>query len=331
MLRPACWTLTFISPTAQHTTVNNSGTLPAPVSSVRHQRPNVSASNAILPKKYNTILTTSVTTSRLEALATALANGLRAELYLTPKPGLVDLRDNGAHPDLNLLLMCRSIRLVDGYLQELAGALLRNAKPDELITIGRQAEQIMIRQLGSNTHRGGIFLCGLILVAADQANPDDPQALQQSVIQIASAFFAGREEPISNGELVRRRYPAAGIVTEALAGLPNLFDTILPILYDRRTLEEPRRIYLALARLMQRVQDSTSIHRCGAQGLTLLRHSGARLEECILGGHDPTPLLTQTNREFRRHNLTMGGVADLLGIGLGYAGYLLANTRKNQL
>ncbi len=267
----------------------------------------------------------SSTSSRLEILATALANGLRAELYLTPKPGLVDLRDNGAHPDLNLLLMCRSIRLVDGYLQELAGALLRNAGPDELIAIGRQAEQTMIRQLGSNTHRGGIFLCGLILVAAYHSDPDDPQALQQSIIQVASAFFAKREEQISNGELVRRRHPAAGIVTEALTGLPNLFDTILPILYDQRTLAEPRRIFLALARLMQRVQDSTSIHRCGEQGLILLRQAGLRLEECILGGHEPTPLLTQINREFRRHNLTMGGVADLLGVGLGYTGYLLSN------
>ena len=267
----------------------------------------------------------SSTTSRLETLATALANGLRAELYLTPKPGLVDLRDNGAHPYLNLLLMCRSIRLVDNYLQELTGALSRNAGPDELIAIGRQAEQIMIKQLGSNTHRGGIFLCGLILVAAHHSGPDDPQALQQSVIQVASAFFASREEQISNGELVRRRNPAAGIVTEALAGLPNLFDTILPILYDQRTLKEPRRIYLALARLMQRVHDSTSIHRCGEQGLTLLRQAGQRLEECVLSGHDLIPLLLQTNREFCRHNLTMGGVADLLGVGLGYADYLLAN------
>jgi triphosphoribosyl-dephospho-CoA synthase len=275
-------------------------------------------------------LIASSTTSRLEILATALANGLRAELYLTPKPGLVDLRDNGAHPDLNLHLMCRSIRLVDNYLQELTGALLKNAGSDELIAIGLQAEQTMIKQLGSNTHRGGIFLCGLLLVAAHHSNPDDPQALQQSVIQVATAFFTNREKHISNGEMVRRQHPVAGIVTEALTGLPNLFDTILPILYDQRTLEQPQRIYLALARLMLRVQDSTSIHRCGEQGLILLHQAGARLEDCILSGNDPTSLLHQTNREFCRHNLTMGGVADLLGVGLGYAGYLLSNSTQNQ-
>jgi len=274
-------------------------------------------------------LSNSSTSSRLEILATALANGLRAELYLTPKPGLVDLIDKGAHPDLNLYLMCCSIRLVDDYLQKLAKALHEDAGPAELIAIGRHAEQTMVNQLGSNTHRGGIFLCGLLLVAAHRTDPDDPEALHQSVKQVAAAFFADREEHISNGEMVRRRFPAAGIVAEALAGLPALFGTILPILHDRQTLEDPRRIYLALARLMQTVQDSTSIHRCGEQGLILLRQAGKRLENCILAGHDPTPLLQQTNREFCRHNLTMGGVADLLGVGLGYAGYLLANARQH--
>lgn len=315
----------------QHTTDTNSGIRPDPVSSVRHLRPNASASAAILPKNYGTTLTTSVTTSRLKTLATALANGLRAELYLTPKPGLVDLRDNGAHPDLNLHLMCRSLRLVDGYLQELVRALLRGAEPDELKDIGRQTERTMIKQLGSNTHRGGIFLCGLLLVAAQQTDPDDPQALQQSVKRVAETFFADKEEQLSNGDRVRRQYPAAGIVSEALSGLPALFDTTLPILHDRQTLEDPRRIFLALARLMQTVQDSTSIHRCGEQGLILLRQAGEQLEDSIRIGNDPTPLLHQSNREFCRINLTMGGVADLLGVGLGYAGYLLANTGKEQV
>lgn len=270
-----------------------------------------------------------MTSPRLETLAAALANGLRAELYLTPKPGLVDLRDNGAHPDLNLLLMSRSIRLVDGYLHELAGALRRGAEANELKEIGRQTEIAMMKQLGSNTHRGGIFLSGLLLVAANHSNPDDPQALKQSVKKVAAAFFAEREDHLSNGERIRQHFPAAGIVAEALAGLPHLFDTILPILYDRQSLESPQRIFLALARLMQSVQDSTSIHRCGEQGLILLRQAGQRLEDCILSGTDPTPLLHQTNREFCRHKLTMGGVADLLGVGLGYAGYLLSNAAQN--
>ncbi len=275
-------------------------------------------------------MTASSTASRLETLASALADGLRAELYLTPKPGLVDLMDNGAHLDLNLHIMCRSIRLVDGYLQELASALHREAGHEELIAIGQYTEQKMLRQLGSNTHRGGIFLCGLLMVSASRCNPDDPQALQESVKKVAAAFFAGRGEHISNGEIVRRQYPAAGIVAEALAGLPALFATILPILRDQQTLENPRRIYLALARLMQTVQDSTSIHRCGEQGLILLRQAGERVENCILSGNDPVSVLHQINREFCRHNLTMGGIADLLGVGLGYAGYLLSSANQDQ-
>ena len=55
--------------------------------------------------------------SDLELFAASLADGIRAELYLTPKPGLVDLLDNGSHADLTLPLMGRSVALFGDYLQ----------------------------------------------------------------------------------------------------------------------------------------------------------------------------------------------------------------------
>ena len=54
--------------------------------------------------------------SGLERLADGLARGAALELYLTPKPGLVDLADCGSHPDLSLAVMERSIRIVLGGL-----------------------------------------------------------------------------------------------------------------------------------------------------------------------------------------------------------------------
>ena len=40
-------------------------------------------------------------------VAAALADGVKAELYLTPKPGLVDLHDCGSHDDLSLVVVER--------------------------------------------------------------------------------------------------------------------------------------------------------------------------------------------------------------------------------
>ena len=51
-------------------------------------------------------------TAELERLAAALVTGALLELYLTPKPGLVDCADNGSHADLSLATMERSIAQV---------------------------------------------------------------------------------------------------------------------------------------------------------------------------------------------------------------------------
>ena len=62
---------------------------------------------------------------RLRRLADALVRGARAELDLTPKPGLVDRHDNGSHPDLSYELMRRSIELLPIYHRDLIEILER--------------------------------------------------------------------------------------------------------------------------------------------------------------------------------------------------------------
>ena len=259
---------------------------------------------------------------QLKNFSAALIDGLKAELYLTPKPGLVDLANSGSHNDLSLVLMSRSIALMRDYLDELCVALAGPYGYTDLVAIGQAAEQRMYRELGTNCHRGGIFLCGLLLVSSVHADLANPVSLRQAVKRCAAGFFALKEAENSHGEQVRKRYTKAGIVHEALQGLPAVFEDVLPSVLDSEG-DMYRGMYLAMAKLMQRVDDSTSLHRCGEMGLALLRRSGKHLESCIVAGDDPVPLLNRMDREFRSRNLTMGGVADLLGVGLGYAGYLL--------
>ena len=259
--------------------------------------------------------------SQLETLAAALIDGFRAELYLTPKPGLVDLLNNGSHPDLSLLTMSRSIRLLRDYLSALCVALVANADLPELIAIGRRAEARMLEELGTNTHRGGIFLAGLLLCACRQADPADRQAFRLAVQEFARRFFQSSRPESSHGQQVRNQYRVGGIVEEACHGLPAVFEEAVPLLLQAT--EGPQVAYLAMARLMQKVDDTTSLYRCGEKGLQLLGSAGRRLERTILDGADPAPLLIELDRDFRTRNLTMGGVADLLGISFGYSSYLL--------
>ena len=103
--------------------------------------------------------------SELKKIAQAFVLGARRELYLTPKPGLVDRVDSGAHADLSFAIMTQSIGIVSDY----QGALVLSLISDEPFSCQQQiaidAESRMMSVLGTNTHKGYIFLAGMLLIA----------------------------------------------------------------------------------------------------------------------------------------------------------------------
>ncbi|HEY7746411.1 MAG TPA: triphosphoribosyl-dephospho-CoA synthase, partial [Desulfuromonadales bacterium] len=137
--------------------------------------------------------------SQAERLAASLIKGLRAELYLTPKPGLVDLLDSGSHPDLSLAKMTASIDLIADYFADLLVALAAGATIPELVGVGRRAEERMLATLGTNTHKGAIFLGGLLLVARFRATAAE-QPLQPTVAAVAREVLAFSPPAATNGQ-----------------------------------------------------------------------------------------------------------------------------------
>jgi triphosphoribosyl-dephospho-CoA synthase len=257
----------------------------------------------------------------LERLSVALGRGLARELRLTPKPGLVDLDDCGSHPDLSLPLMERSIALVERYLAELSGSLAAGEPLARQLALGAAAERRMSDELGANTHKGAIFLAGLLVVARHRAGDDGEGPLRAAVSAVAGELAASRDGLGTHGEAARRRFGVGGVLREAAAGLPAVFDVAVPAL--RRHLERgdaDGAAFVALARLMQVVEDTTALHRCGAAGLAQLREDGAALERLAATG-EHLPFLRERNVRYRAMSLTMGGVADLLGIALGWLEY----------
>ena len=138
--------------------------------------------------------------SELETLAAALVKGASMELYLTPKPGLVDRADNGSHPDLSLAVMERSIGFVSDYLFEIVNSLAAGEAFSCQKAIGMRADQRLLDQLGTNTHKGFIFLSGMLLIARWHAASPDEGALRSSLSSLCSRFFAAGDEGSSNGQ-----------------------------------------------------------------------------------------------------------------------------------
>ena len=133
----------------------------------------------------------------------------------------------------------------------------------------------------------------------------------------AKSFFQQAELFASHGQQTRDRYQSGGVDEETLLGLPGLFDIALPSIESYGDDFEAG-AYLAMSRLMMNCEDTTTLHRGGQAGLARLRKAGEELEYCLLSGQSPQLLLKQMNADFRTLNLTMGGVADLLGLAFGY-------------
>jgi triphosphoribosyl-dephospho-CoA synthase len=258
----------------------------------------------------------------LERLSAALVGGLERELRLTPKPGLVDLEDRGSHPDLPLPVMVRSIALVARYLEALSGSVAAGEPLPRQEALGAAAERRMLDELGANTHKGAIFLCGLLVVARHRAGDDGERLLRAAVSNVAGELaVASRDRSLTHGEAARRRFGVGGVLREAAAGLPAVFEVAVPALRERLGCgDADGAAFLALARLMQVVEDTTALHRCGKAGLVQLREDGAALERLVAAG-EHLPFLRERNVRYRAMNLTMGGVADLLGVALGWLEY----------
>ena len=257
---------------------------------------------------------------KLKQCATFLAKGVSLELYLTPKPGLVDLRDCGSHHDLSLATMEHSIRIVTRYLDQLCVSLTCGEGFTSQTVIGKQAEQTLFNVLGTNTHKGYIFLSGLLLVAFWQAASPDEQCLRKNIAAVAGQFFTEQGEHETHGKQQRTRHGGGGIVREALNGFPALFDEAVPTY--RTTIKHHKchktASFAMMGRLMQIVDDTTALHRYGAMGLSRLQKDGRQIERLIASGEDCEPFLHDLNRQYIQMNLTMGGVADMLGLSYSY-------------
>jgi triphosphoribosyl-dephospho-CoA synthase len=255
----------------------------------------------------------------LDRLAASLARGLREELHLTPKPGLVDLENSGSHADLSLDTMERSIQLVAAYLDEIVESLVRDEPLPRQVALGRAAEARMRSRFGTNTHKGAVFLGGALLVARHRARRDDEPAIRRALADVGRELAVSAPAAGTHGADARRRFGVAGILGEVEAGLPSVFEVALPAFRGaiaRGAAPDAAR-FAMLAALMQTVEDTTALHRGGAEGLATLRQDGARLAAYLRWGGDHAAFLRERNEVYRVSRLTMGGVADLLGVALG--------------
>jgi triphosphoribosyl-dephospho-CoA synthase len=254
-------------------------------------------------------------------LARLARQSLIAEAELTPKPGLVDRRGSGAHRDLSLELMKQSAAALEPYFSEI-GFLSAGRKIDmtlraELVSAGRDAERAMYRSThGSNTHKGAIWILGLLLAAAVGKGRRNARDIAASAGAIARIPDQAQPALVTHGDIVRRRYGFTGARGEAAGNFPHVMEFGLPMLRRQRAngySEEVSRLG-ALLNIMSQLNDTCVLYRGGETALAFVK-SGARgvLMSGGCGSARGRKELRKFDRELIARNISPGGSADLLG------------------
>ena len=250
------------------------------------------------------------------------------EVSVSPKPGLVDRFDSGAHADMDFFTYLDSSVALTEYFRMtyLEGASSPCLTPPELFPrlrrLGVQAEQQMYAATrGVNTHKGIIFtlglFCGGLGWLSGRDEPADEVGLLHLCSQIVTPEFEQelRKMPLTSAKSGSERFFVAtghsGIRGEAAAGYPSIVHCGLPAL--RSALQQGYSIndagIIVLLELLCCVHDSNLFVRCGEKKQHELAQAAREIldaEQLDLGR------VARLNQRCVRDWASPGGCADLL-------------------
>lgn len=236
-----------------------------------------------------------------ETLGEMAENALLAEVHFTPKPGLVDEANNGAHRDMDVPLFERSAHALRPCFEEFVRLGIQGASPAALQQAGVRAEQAMFATTGGvNTHKGAIYSGALLLHAAGRLLSGEEEG---NLCELAAQTAAAIPAPTgTHGAAVRAQ--CGGIRTEAVSGYPTA-QAVLRQLRQSGPLD-------ALLLSMSRLDDSTLWHRGGAEGAQLVRSRAADILAAPASEREART--RRLDAELIERNLSPGGSADLLAM-----------------
>ena len=252
-------------------------------------------------------------------IADAAVQSLIDEVRTTPKPGLVDRRNNGSHKDMDLPLFEASANALRSYFEECVriGQHTAQQPPEETFPLlraaGMEAEETMLQVTGGvNTHKGAIYTLGLLCGSIGRLGCTHTDAIlaecRAMVGSSVTADFAAATGKTA-GERLYLQHGIRGIRGEAADGFPSVKNIGLP--HFRQALADGLSHndagVLTLLHLIAQVEDTNLYHRGGRDGA-----QWAAEEAKALLPRPGKEQIAQLDDAFIARNLSPGGCADLL-------------------
>lgn len=263
-------------------------------------------------------------------IAHLATQALQAELDTTPKPGLVDKDNNGAHRDMDYALMQRSIDTLHPYFVKLAQLGCADALPTHtsIRDIGIEAERAMLSATnGVNTHKGALFSMGLAVVAAAHeerkiaaneeqilkernGGEDVLVSLQTTIKALAASFPDTNGTHGSKAKLLSKGTTAIkGALDNAREGYEMLFAEWLPFYIERRKKRDAHTLHKTLLRIMCDLDDTNVIYRTDLATAEEVKQEARALLDSF-----SKAALKDMDRRYTARNISPGGAADMLSL-----------------
>lgn len=263
-------------------------------------------------------------------IAHLATQALQAELDTTPKPGLVDKDNNGAHRDMDYALMQRSIDTLHPYFVKLALLGCADALPTHtsIRDIGIEAEKAMLSATnGVNTHKGALFSMGLAVVAAAHeerkiaaneeqilkernGGEDVLVSLQTTIKALAASFPDTNGTHGSKAKLLSKGTTAIkGALDNAREGYEMLFAEWLPFYIERRKEHDAYTLHKTLLRIMCDLDDTNVIYRTDLATAEEVKQEARALLDSF-----SKAALKDMDRHYTTRNISPGGAADMLSL-----------------
>ena len=250
-----------------------------------------------------------------DTLAYTAHFALERELLTTPKPGLVDRDNNGAHADMDVPLFLKSAASLVPYFKTAVRLGQDDAGMAPLKDAGLSAERAMFAATnGVNTHKGMIYSMGLLLYGMGKAlcfggdAVDHAAALAKTDAE--ERLLNALAKTCTNGAKVYRDHGARGAVGEAADGFFHA-RYCADRLKAHEGSENPGA--LALVDVMVVLEDVNLLHRGDEDGLRFARENALRI--AMLPENERINALRALDREMIERNLSPGGAADMLALG----------------
>ncbi|WP_331774274.1 triphosphoribosyl-dephospho-CoA synthase CitG [Sulfurospirillum sp. 1612] len=247
------------------------------------------------------------------------------EVELTPKPGLVDKENNGAHVDMDIQTFYKSAHAIKPFALIFFEVGTQNKELkylfEELRRVGKLCEDAMFAATqGINTHKGMVFSLAVILGAMGklQTSPFSLtyQNLQTMIKKICKDLvqkdFGLLHHAMTHGEQFYHDTKKSGIRGEAQNGYPTIFHQSLPFFLEKQQhYGDDIALKMTLLFIMSQSEDSNLFARGGLAGLTFVQHKS---QQCLKNTKisDLDTALRRLDQEFTAKNLSPGGSADLL-------------------